>query len=277
MFKNIKWLILSFLLLFLILAFNQSLITTYYSVKSDKVKRNTKIRLALITDLHSTLHGKEQKKLIAAIITAQPDLILLAGDIADDETPIRGTELLLQGIKDVAPLYYVAGNHEYRADDINQIRDTIQSYGVVILADNYFQTTVNGSPVVIAGVDDPGKKKSEVPTYDQVTSMQQAFSNLKKKEGFKILLAHRPEKIESYAEYPFDLVVSGHAHGGQVRIPFILNGLIAPGQGFFPKYAGGIYAHDGLTHVVSRGLSVNYFLPRVFNRPELVIIDVVGI
>lgn len=90
------------------------------------------------------------------------------------------------------------------------------------------------------------------------------------------MLSHRPERIESYKKYNFDLVLSGHAHGGQVRIPFLLNGLYAPNQGLFPKYAGGLYTHNNLNHVVSRGLSYNPKLPRIFNPPEIVIVELRG-
>jgi predicted MPP superfamily phosphohydrolase len=102
--------------------------------------------------------------------------------------------------------------------------------------------------------------------------MERAFRELDEIPLYKILIAHRPEMIENYKKYSFDLVLSGHTHGGQVRIPLIINGLYAPGQGVFPKYAGGIYTHGNLTHVISRGLSVNPRLPRIFNPPELVII-----
>jgi predicted MPP superfamily phosphohydrolase len=104
--------------------------------------------------------------------------------------------------------------------------------------------------------------------------MRNAFTELNEVPSFKILVAHRPENIKHYREYSFDLVVSGHAHGGQVRIPYLINGLYAPNQGIFPKYAGGLYKHGSLTHIVSRGLSINPMLPRIFNPPELVIIEV---
>ena len=104
--------------------------------------------------------------------------------------------------------------------------------------------------------------------------MERAFRELDEISLYKILIAHRPERIEDYKQYSFDLVLSGHAHGGQVRIPGIMNGLYAPHQGLFPKYAGGMYTHDNLTHIVSRGLSVNSRLPRIFNPPELVIISI---
>ena len=104
--------------------------------------------------------------------------------------------------------------------------------------------------------------------------MEENFAELSEKPQFKILVAHRPELIELYKKYPFDLVVSGHAHGGQVRIPFLLNGLFAPNQGLFPKYAGGAYIHENLTHIVSRGLSFSPKLPRVFNPPEIVVVNI---
>ena len=106
--------------------------------------------------------------------------------------------------------------------------------------------------------------------------MHFAFYELENNTNFKILLAHRPELIELYKKFSFDLVLSGHSHGGQMRVPFILNGLYAPNQGLFPKYAGGSYKHNSMIHIVSRGASFNPRLPRVFNPPEIVIIDIKG-
>lgn len=93
------------------------------------------------------------------------------------------------------------------------------------------------------------------------------------KDSFNILLAHRPEYIEEYGQYPFDLVLSGHAHGGQWRIPYLMNGLIAPNQGWFPKYAGGLYRHGDMTEIVGRGLLLDW-KPRLFNPPEIVVVDI---
>ena len=126
--------------------------------------------------------------------------------------------------------------------------------------------------MVLAGIGDPDKKYYETPEYDQAASMENAFRELDEVKSYKILVAHRPENIETYRKYSFDLVLSGHTHGGQVRLPHILNGLYAPNQGFFPKYGGGLYKHEKLTHIISRGLSVNPILPRIFNPPELVIV-----
>jgi predicted MPP superfamily phosphohydrolase len=209
------------------------------------------------------------------IAAQKPDLILLSGDIVDDKRPITGTTLLLDGIRNLAPIYYVTGNHEYMSKRIDDIRDTLESFGVVILSDSYMRIDIRGNTVIVAGVEDPDKKKFETPKYDQSLAMKRVFRGLDNIVAYKILIAHRPERIKTYAEYPFDLVVSGHAHGGQIRIPHLIDGLYSPNQGLFPKYAGGIYTHGTLIHIVSRGLSVNRpLLPRIFNSPELVVIFV---
>lgn len=241
-----------------------------YSLHSAKVEGD-KINIVLITDLHSIIYGKNQQKLIEHVKKQEPDMIFLVGDIADDKIPIEGTSLFLEGIQNLCPIYYTTGNHEYWADDIQAIRDEIEKYGVKILSDEYVSLTIKDTPLIIAGVEDPAKQAYEIPTYNQYQSMQEAFGELDSVEGYKILLAHRPERIESYLEYPFDLVVSGHAHGGQIRIPFILNGLYAPNQGIFPKYAGGLYEHGDAIHIVSRGLARD-IKPRMFNPPEVVVI-----
>jgi predicted MPP superfamily phosphohydrolase len=249
-----------------------------YTVQTSELTEKSIITIVLIADLHSTIYGEEQRTLIEMITAQKPDLILLAGDIVDDKRPMTGTTLLLDGIRNLAPIYYVTGNHEYmsrRSFNIDDIRQTLESFGVVILSDTYTQIDIRGNAVIIAGVEDPKKKKYETPSYDQSLAMEKAFRELDKIGGYKILVAHRPERIKIYAEYPFDLVVSGHAHGGQIRIPHVFNGLYAPDQGLFPRYAGGIYTHGTMTHIVSRGLSVGRPLfPRIGNSPELVVIFV---
>lgn len=256
----------------IITAFYNGLIIRKYSISTDKFSGTQTVRAVLLSDLHSHIYGNNQNKLISKIKKQNPDIILLAGDIADDFVPIDGTRLLLEGIKDISPIFYVSGNHEYWSGDIENIKNIIRSYGVTVLEDEYKEITVNGIPIIIAGVDDPEWSRFE--KKDSLKSMDGIFTELFDKPQFKILIAHRPEHIQTYKKYPFDLVVSGHAHGGQVRIPFLVNGLLAPNQGWFPKYAGGMYTHDALTHIVSRGVSFNIRLPRIFNPPEIVVIDI---
>lgn len=263
-----------FVSVLIVSAFYYGITTKTYTIKTDKLSKGTSLRIVLISDLHNTIHGNNQKSLIEKITKQNPDLILLTGDIGDDVAPLKGTQLLLSGINDIAPIFYVTGNHEYWSYDIQAFRDMLQSFGVTTLSDQFVQLKWNGIDIIIAGVEDPDKKKYESPDYNQAKAMAEAFGDLHKSDAYKILLAHRPENIESYQKYPFDLVVSGHAHGGQVRIPFFINGLYAPNQGWFPAYVGGLYQHDTLYHIISRGLSINPRLPRIFNPPELVVISV---
>jgi predicted MPP superfamily phosphohydrolase len=255
-------------------------VTEDYRLESGKLQSTT-LTLVLISDLHSNIHGKDQSSLIEAVREAHPDLILLAGDILDDKRPPGGTTLLLAGIRGIAPMFYVTGNHEYMSGDIAGIYSSLESQGVVILSDRWERVFVRGEEILVAGIEDPFKQKED-PGYDQRAVMEERFRVLDDMPFYKILIAHRPENIGEYRKYPFDLVVSGHAHGGQWRIPGILpNGLYAPNQGFFPKYTGGQYsvvnAKQGgeMVLIVSRGLSRNRpFFPRLFNKPELSVIRV---
>jgi len=233
---------------------------------------NSSVRIVLISDLHSSIYGKDQQKLVSKIIECKPDIIILCGDIFDIKAPDTGTEIFLSAIRDIAPIYFVTGNHEYY-HNIKKIEYLLGSNNVVILSDSYINLSINNNEMVIAGIDDPEKYYYKLFEYDQIESMEKNFRELDEIEIFKILIAHRPENIEKYKKFSFNLVLSGHAHGGQVRIPCIINGLYAPDQGAFPKYSGGIYQYDGLTHIISRGLSINHpKLPRIFNPPELVMI-----
>ena len=259
-------------MLIFILSSCKSIETITYRVETPLLEEQSNIKIVLISDLHSTIFGKDQTILIDLIKNINPDLIILSGDIFDDVVPMTGTQLLLKGISGIAPVYYVTGNHDYLSYNIQTIREELISYGVFILSDNYVIIEIRNNEIVIAGTEDPYKRIYETPDYNQNDSMERAFRELDEMPLYKILIAHRPEMIENYKKYSFDLVLSGHTHGGQVRIPLILNGLYAPGQGVFPKYAGGIYTHGNLKHVISRGLSVNPRLPRIFNPPELVII-----
>jgi len=264
----IIYIYLIFLFVYIVSSCN-SISTKTYRVTAP-VKSS--IKILLISDLHSTIFGKDQSILIEKIISVNPDLILMAGDIYDHNSPTTGVQLLLSGISGIAPINYVTGNHEYWRHDLKKIKEELISYGVTILSDEYKIVEINNSEIVIAGIDDPYKKYYEMPGYNQNESMENAFRELDELQLYKILIAHRPEEIETYKKFSFDLILSGHTHGGQIRIPF---GLYAPNQGLFPKYSGGVYKHDNLTHIISRGLSINHpRIPRIFNPPELVIIIV---
>jgi predicted MPP superfamily phosphohydrolase len=258
-------------------AFYNKLEVNRYKLKTDKFNEGNKIKIVLISDLHSYVYKNEQSEIADLIKAQKPDLIALTGDIADDIIPIRGTKLFLEKIKSIAPIYYVSGNHEFRTRKINDIKAMFRKNNVKVLEHSFEEIEIRGEKIIIAGVDDPAISIYEKPYFDWEKQMYYNFKELEQKQVYKILLAHRPEPIEAYKKMLFDLVLSGHAHGGLIRIPFILkNGLFSTNQGFFPKYTGGIYVHNKLNHIISRGVSHKFYQPRIFNRPHVVSIEIVG-
>ena len=189
----------------------------------------------------------------------------------------------MKQLAEMYPCYYVTGNHEYWSREIGTILDIIEGYGVTVLSGECDAIEINGQTINICGVDDPDVEvylAEGVPIEWQLESADEAAKKAEETVGeelFTVLLSHRPELFELYQEYDFDLVLSGHAHGGQWRIPGVLNGLFAPDQGLFPEYAGGRYDYEDGTMIVSRGLARESTpVPRIFNRPELVIVDIYG-
>ncbi len=257
-------------------AFYSGLMIRNYGIISDKIDAGDSVRVVVLSDLHSHIYGDKQQELVDMIKKQKPDIIALAGDIVDDNGDMTGPELFLKGIADIAPIYFVTGNHEIRTGKEKQIKEMLESYGAVVLQNEYSDIIINGVNIRMCGIEDPEKYKSAKIEYTNIEDKIMAPFKALEEESVNILLAHRPERIEVYKKYGFDLVLSGHAHGGQIRIPLLLNGLFAPDQGFFPKYAGGLYEHENLTHIVSRGIGYNPNLPRIFNPPEIVVVDIKG-
>lgn len=240
------------------------------------------VRIALVTDLHSCAYGAGMKTLLDALDAQTPDLVLLGGDIFDDVLPDDNTETFLRGIGEKYPCYYVTGNHEYRsgAEAFARKMAILESCGVSRLSGEAAEMTIHGLRLCVCGVDDPDAwrvGRTFDPHVENSFSAQLAgVSALADPDAYNILLTHRPEFFGDYCGLGFDLVLVGHAHGGQWRIPGILNGLLAPNQGLFPKLAGGQYERDGTVMIISRGLArESTRVPRWYNRPELVIIDLV--
>lgn len=254
-------------------AFDMRLSTVTYFVKTPKISE--KIKLALVTDLHSCCYGENQSKLLKEIEWYQPDVVLLGGDIFDDVQDDTNANIFIESIAEKYKTYYVSGNHEWWSDRMYDMFDFLTTKGVIVLRGNTDVVKIGEDTIVVAGIDDP-----DVNIYD---STHQSWGEQLKQVGecleqnrFNLLLTHRPENAEKYFEYDFDAVLSGHAHGGQFRIPYIMNGLYAPNQGFFPKLAGGIYDFDGKKLIVSRGLAKESTrIPRIFNRPELVFVNLI--
>lgn len=270
--KRKRWAVAGLVVLLLVFLFaiavNDEMVVRYYRIPTGKVGQP--VRIALITDLHSCYYGENQRFLIEAVQQEQPDLVLFGGDIADDVIPHDNTRAVIEVLGAQYPCYYVSGNHEYWSREIEDIKQMFRDNGIMVMEGDTDRVTIGDTTVNISGIDDPdGGKTAFFNQLDEVGSKLD-------EETFTVLLSHRPEQIDAYLEYRFDLILSGHAHGGQWRIPGLLNGLLAPDQGFFPRYAGGLYPFEEQVMIVSRGLAKESTrVPRFFNHRELVIVDIV--
>ena len=247
-------------------AFSCKLNIVHYTLQTEKFTKP--VRIVMLSDLHGSVYGENQIDLIDAVKKQKPDIIIFAGDILVEDMPHLGPIMLLEGIKDICPCYAAAGNHELKTDDKTSCKKLFRDYGVTVVESENSTVTINGQTIDICGLEDPFAGQEE---FQRQINVLTDF----KTENFSLLISHHAEFVELYKKMDFDLVLSGHAHGGQWRVPFVLNGLYAPDQGFFPKYTGGMYEHNNTTQIVGRGLVKFYIIPRVFNRPELVVVDVV--
>lgn len=268
--KKHRWIlpVLAILVVLTLIALDERLILRTYTVVSPKL--TAEVRLAVVTDFHSSDNADD---VVAMVTSCAPDAVLMVGDMFDDDIANRPTERTLSLMRQLSaqyPCYYVSGNHEAWTGEMDALYQQTEEAGVTVLRMSSGVLTVRGQRIALCGVPDPYEMVlSGAPDTEE--QIRQAMENVDSAD-FTVLLAHRPELLAKYAQFPLDLVVSGHAHGGQVRIPGVLNGLYAPNQGWFPKLAGGAYTQDGTTLIVSRGLAVRTRLPRIFNRPEVVLV-----
>lgn len=268
--KKHRWIlpVLAILVTLALIALDERLILRTYTVASPKL--TAEVRLAVVTDFHSSDNADD---VVAMVASCAPDAVLLVGDMFDDDTQNRPTERTLSLMRRLSaqyPCYYVSGNHEAWTGEMDALYQQTADAGVTVLRMSSGVLTVRGQRIALCGIPDPYEMVfSGAPDTEE--QLRQAMENVDSAD-FTVLLAHRPELLAKYEQFPLDLVVSGHAHGGQVRIPGLLNGLYAPNQGWFPKLAGGAYTQDGTTLIVSRGLAVRTRLPRIFNRPEVVLV-----
>ena len=268
--KKHRWIlpVLAILVILTLIALDERLTLRTYTVVSPKL--TAEVRLAVVTDFHSSDNADD---VVAMVASCAPDAVLLVGDLFDDDTQNRPTERTLSLMRQLSaqyPCYYVSGNHEAWTGEMDALYQQTEEAGVTVLRMSSGVLTVRGQRIALCGIPDPYEMVfSGAPDTEE--QLRQALEDVDSAD-FTVLLAHRPELLAKYAQFPLDLVVSGHAHGGQVRIPGVLNGLYAPNQGWFPKLAGGAYTQDGTTLIVSRGLAVRTRLPRIFNRPEVVLV-----
>lgn len=271
------------LLLLTLSALDTRLRVVSYTVSDARIE--TPVKIELIADLHSCKYGEGQKTLLDAIDAQTPDLVLLCGDVFDDDVSNDNTMTVLKHVSERYRCFYVSGNHEYWHEDPEALFGAVRSLGIPILHGTCETVPVGQTTLNLCGIADPACTEIGLDTTaveqrnaarEAITAEQLQSAKDAAEDGlYTVLLAHRPELIDTYAQYGFDLVVSGHAHGGQIRIPGLVNGLFSSGERWFPKYAGGEYRVDDTVMIVSRGLSREAIrhVPRIWNRPELVVIE----
>lgn len=230
-------------------------------------------RIVQISDLHDAQIGENNEKLIAMTAETEPDCIVLTGDFVDSSRfhPERSLSVAEALVK-IAPVYYVSGNHEAILPDAEYqaLTDGLRALGVCVLEDESAELTRGGQSIRLIGLTDIGFYPGTLE--EKKDALRTALSALLPEDEFSVTLAHRPELMDVYTECGAPLVLSGHAHGGQIRLPGI-GGLIAPGQGLFPKYTDGKYEENGTTLVVSRGVGNSVLPLRVNDRPQIVVVQ----
>ena len=248
---------------------------TRYAVTSDRLPHSFDgYKIAVVSDLHHAQFGNNNSQLVEKMKKEGPDIIAITGDFVDsNRTDIEIAIQLASQLTGIAPCYYVTGNHEaWISGQYYELEKGLIGENVVVLHDDVVQLTKGSETIQIAGLDDPDFTDRD--TYIQDRMVQTKISNLLLSDEYCILLSHRPELFEEYVSEEVDLVLSGHAHGGQFRLPFI-GGIIAPNQGLFPEFDAGKYSRNHTTMIVSRGIGNSIIPVRLNNRPEIVIVELV--
>ncbi len=253
---------------------NSNLELNTYTITSENIPSAFDgYRIAHVSDLHNAEIGDNNEKLLTMLRDAEPDIIAITGDIIDSRnTDIEIALLFAEEALKVAPCYYVTGNHEARILEYGSLREGLSELGVIVLEDERVELEQAGETLFLLGVDDPSFQ-TDYLFGDAVTVMRSKLQELASEDSaYTVLLSHRPELFEVYTENGVDLVLSGHAHGGQFRLPFV-GGLAAPNQGLFPEYDSGLYTENNTNMIVSRGIGNSLFPFRFNNRPEVLLIE----
>ena len=252
---------------------NTALEVNDYEIVSDRIPEAfSGFRIAQVSDLHNAEFGEGNEKLIELLSQTDPDMIVITGDLIDSRhTDIEiALEFAGQAIK-LAPVYYVSGNHEACVHEYEDLKMGLVKAGVIVLEDQKVQIKRDGESICILGIDDPSFQEDYL-FGDAASVTSSALSELQNESDvYTVLLAHRPELFETYVDAGVDLVFSGHAHGGQFRLPFI-GGLVAPNQGFYPKYDAGLFSEGSTNMIISRGVGNSIIPIRLNNRPEIVVV-----
>lgn len=252
---------------------NNDIVTNQIDYSSSKLpKEFNGYKIVHISDLHNKNFGDNQSRLLNKIKKTSPDIIVVTGDLIDRRKyDLETAMIFIKGAVGIASVYFVSGNHEAWSGEYENIKSDLIDEGVEVIDDRKVEITKGDSNIEILGLSDPAFLTTSNRHGMNSSRLEDDLEKLSDDTVFQILLSHRPELFDIYAEQSIDIIFSGHAHGGQFRLPFS-DGLFAPGQGFFPKYTSGIHIKDKSALVVSRGLGNSMMPIRIFNRPEIVLV-----
>lgn len=249
---------------------NNDIVTTNINIENSKIPNSfDKFKILQVSDLHNKEFGKKQEKLLKLTKEVNPNIIVVTGDAIDSRrTNMKIPIEYLSQVAKTYPTYYVTGNHERRINDYNEFEKMLIKSRVKVLNNQYENIKIGNEEISLIGMKDISFIKSKNKNIEYLNIL----NNIKKEtnNNFTILLSHRPDIIDVYSKSNVDLVFTGHAHGGQIRLPFT-DGLFAPNQGLFPKYTSGKFKKYNTDMIVSRGLGNSLFPFRIFNRPELIV------
>jgi len=269
-------LILAVTVLIILVDSNTRLVTTEHVLIYDGLPGEFDgFRVVLLADLHGAEHGSNNERLVGRIEEANPDIIAIAGDLIDRYQPgntverqIEIAQILVQQLVRIAPVYYVTGNHEWDSGMVRPLLDMLEESGVNVLRNQYRPITIGNKTMIVAGVDDPNGPADMIKPDVFVERILQSEN-----PDFLIVLSHRNYNLRLYSDIGVDLVLSGHAHGGMVRLPFT-DGLIGPQHELFPTYTSGVYTRGNTNMVVSRGLGNQLGWTRFLNNPQVVVVEI---
>lgn len=255
---------------------NTALESNTYTIASNRLPNSfSGFRIAQISDLHNAQMGDSNEKLLSMLREAEPDIIVLTGDLVDSyHTDIDIALRFAENAMKIAQCYYVTGNHEARISEYDDLKVGLESAGVVVLENERIELERNGETVTLIGVGDPSFQ-TDYLMGDSAAVVSSMLKGLTGNDTYTILLSHRPELFDTYAVSGVDLVFSGHAHGGQFRLPFI-GGLVAPNQGLLPKHDSGLYTEGATSMLVSRGIGNSIIPIRFNNRPEIIVVELLA-
>lgn len=223
-------------------------------------------RIVLLSDLHGARFGRDNRALAAAVLALQPDLIALTGDFAGSREELPAVAALLRQLRGAAPIAWVSGNHDWAGGALPALRRIMDRCGVLRLENRYLPLEWNGGRLILAGVEDPNGPADMIRPEALASRLQEDYP-----DDFVLWLAHRNDWLSREEEIPADLILCGHAHGGVIRLPF-LGGLIGTGRRLGAEYESGVYRGERCVMLVSRGLGGSSAIPRLFNRPEILVV-----